>query len=93
MSESNVSSFIIRFVEDPAAADQPPPASWRGLIRHVQSNQEIRFSTIGQALAFMNRFVALGEAVVLQPAEGPAPGSEALDLRPPDGPAPGGESE
>ena len=59
MSETAVTSFIIRFIQE-QESDQEPPIAWRGLIRHVQSSAETRFSRIEEALAFMNGYVDIG---------------------------------
>ena len=56
MSETAVTSFIIRFIQE-QEPDQAPKTAWRGLIRHVQSSTETRFSQIEEALAFMNGYV------------------------------------
>ena len=59
MSETAVTSFIIRLMQE-QEPDQDPPIAWRGLIRHVQSSTETRFSRIEEALAFMNGYVDIG---------------------------------
>ena len=60
MSETAVTSFIIRFIQE-QEAEQASTTAWRGPIRHVQSNTETRFSRIEEALAFMNGYVEIGE--------------------------------
>ena len=68
MSETAVTSFIIRFIQE-QDPNQVPSTAWRGLIRHVQSSTETRFSQIEEALAFMNGYVAIdedGETAVLE---------------------------
>ena len=82
MPETDVDSFILRFVQvrdaampdagmpDPtmcSAQEQDPdkdPAAvpWHGVIRHVQSKEEIRFTQIEDALRFVANYVALGTA-------------------------------
>lgn len=52
MSETVISSFILRFTQE-SDADQP----WRGVVRHVQSDEEARFTRIEEALRFIGRFV------------------------------------
>ncbi|MCB9420286.1 MAG: hypothetical protein H6667_10790 [Ardenticatenaceae bacterium] len=59
MSETAVTSFIIRFIQE-QELEQIEPAAWRGLIRHVQSSTETRFSRIEEALAFMSEYVDIG---------------------------------
>lgn len=59
MSETAVTSFIIRFIQE-QEPEQDLPIAWHGLIRHVQSSTETRFSHIEEALAFMNGYVDIG---------------------------------
>jgi len=56
MSETAVTSFIIRFIQE----QDDTNASWRGLIRHVQTSEEIRFTDMTDALKFMASYVDLG---------------------------------
>ncbi len=55
MSETVISSFILRFTQE-TDADTP----WRGVVRHVQSDEEARFTRIEEALRFMGQFVDVG---------------------------------
>lgn len=55
MSETAVTSFIIRFTQEPAAER----ARWRGLIRHIQTDQETHFTRIEDALHFIAQFIEL----------------------------------
>lgn len=59
-----VTSFIIRFViENPECQPQlttQVSAPFRGAIRHIQTDQEITFSRLGEAIEFMSRFIPLG---------------------------------
>ena len=52
MPETVISSFILRFTQE-SDADLP----WRGVVRHVQSDEESRFTRIEEALRFIGRFV------------------------------------
>ena len=52
MSETVISSFILRFTQE-SDADLP----WRGVVRHVQSDEESRFTRIEEALWFIGQFV------------------------------------
>lgn len=55
-----ISSFVIRFVVDPAPRETPgSPPAYRGAIRHVQSDEEIHFDNWAEAVAFIRRFVPL----------------------------------
>ncbi len=57
-----VESFVIRFVQDRAdEANEPALSHWRGVIVHVQSNEEKSFIKIADAVAFMSRFIADGD--------------------------------
>jgi hypothetical protein len=55
MSETVISSFILRFTQE---TDTDTP--WRGVVRHVQSEEESRFTRIEEALRFIGRFVDVG---------------------------------
>jgi hypothetical protein len=50
-----ISSFVIRFVVESA------PDSYRGEIRHIQTNQEIHFNNWQDAVEFIQRYVPLVE--------------------------------
>ncbi|MFQ5419246.1 MAG: hypothetical protein ACE5FD_05960 [Anaerolineae bacterium] len=56
MPETTIASFILRFVQDHDAA-QTPGEKWHGVIRHVQTSEETRFTDITEALAFMAGYV------------------------------------
>jgi hypothetical protein len=62
MLETAVTSFVIRFRQERTDCNAAPP--WRGLIRHIQSSEEIHFTNIEDALRFMAQFVE-----ITQPAE------------------------
>ena len=49
-----ISSFVIRFVIDPG---QEP--SYRGEIRHIQTQEEIHFHLWEEAEAFIRRYVPI----------------------------------
>lgn len=62
ISGTNVTSFVLRFVYDQPSDESPGPAAgWHGLIRHVQSNEEQRFTRWTDATAFIARYVNVGE--------------------------------
>lgn len=52
----HISSFVLRFVQEKPSEDS---ASYRGTIRHVQTNQETSFTQWGEVTTFIQRFVAL----------------------------------
>lgn len=54
----DITSFVIRFVHTPSAEPQTQSA-YRGLIRHIQTNQEINFTHWADAVAFIQNFVLL----------------------------------
>lgn len=55
-SSPEISSFVLRFVhENPAKSTEAP--TFRGFIRHIQSDQELAFTRWIDALDFMNQFV------------------------------------
>ncbi|HSM55824.1 MAG TPA: hypothetical protein VK879_06675 [Candidatus Sulfomarinibacteraceae bacterium] len=74
MSETRIASFVVRFIQETAAELADPAdagggrlaADWRGVIRHVQSRQELRFTELKEALDFMDRYVALTDPEVAE---------------------------
>jgi hypothetical protein len=59
VSETNIDSFIIRFVHDRPCGDSQKSANWRGFIRHVQCKESIQFTNFEEALEFIAKFVHL----------------------------------
>ncbi len=60
--ETNVDSFVLRFVREASAAEvQGQGSAWRGVIRHVQTNRERSFTRWADALTFIREFVDLCE--------------------------------
>ncbi len=57
MSETTIASFVLRFTHEHDAGDYPSGAGWRGVIRHVQIGEEIHFTRMKDALAFITRYV------------------------------------
>ena len=57
MSETTIASFVLRFTREHDAEDPASGAGWRGVIRHVQIGQEIHFTRMEDALAFITRYV------------------------------------
>ncbi len=55
MPETAVTSFIVRFVQEKGTENTA--ASWRGLIRHIQSSEQIYFACIEDCLHFIDEFV------------------------------------
>lgn len=59
-SEVRLVSFVVRFVCEAPAAQAPQPAThWHGVIRHVQSNLERRFTVWNEAVDFIAEYVGL----------------------------------
>lgn len=61
MPETTVNSFIIRFVQETPAHSVDGCEPWHGVIRHVQSSKETRFTHIEDALAFMHGYVDISD--------------------------------
>jgi hypothetical protein len=59
MLETDVDSFIVRFVQEKDRNNRPLAIPWHGMIRHVQSKEEIRFIHIEEALRFVANYVEL----------------------------------
>jgi len=54
---SNISSFVIRFVVDSEAGQTP--VTYRGAIRHIQTDEELTFCHWEDVENFIRRFVPL----------------------------------
>jgi Tfp pilus assembly protein PilE len=61
MLETSVDSFIVRFVQEQKQTNGPSAVAWHGVIRHVQSKEEIRFTQIEDALRFVANYVELSQ--------------------------------
>jgi len=55
----NISSFVIRFVVDGIPDGGQSHQTYRGAIRHIQTDEEMNFSNWGEAVNFIRRFVPL----------------------------------
>jgi hypothetical protein len=52
----NIASFVLRFTQDLwEDAEHEPHVRWRGHIRHVQGEEESRFTDFAQAVAFIQQ--------------------------------------
>ena len=59
-----VESFVLRFIEDSPRLEMPSATrSWHGVILHVQTNEEKTFAHFADAVAFMARYVSIGDFV------------------------------
>ena len=61
MPGTEVDSFVVRFAKKPDSQECSQSISWYGLIRHIQSDRQLRFTNIKDALSFMAGFVQLEE--------------------------------
>ncbi|MDX1520712.1 MAG: hypothetical protein R3264_03720 [Anaerolineae bacterium] len=52
----NIASFMLRFTQELwQDAEKEPHVRWRGHIRHVQGNEENRFTDVAEAIGFMQK--------------------------------------
>jgi hypothetical protein len=61
MARPTIASFILRFTQEPPDSG-PSGCAWRGVIRHVQDNEQAHFTRMEEALAFIARYVDIAEA-------------------------------
>ncbi|MCB0211347.1 MAG: hypothetical protein KDJ52_18555 [Anaerolineae bacterium] len=55
-NDRNIASFVLRFTQELwEDAQQEPHVRWRGHIRHVQGEEENRFTDFAEAASFMQR--------------------------------------
>lgn len=59
--QTSIASFILRFVQERAADASAAPAqtAWHGIIKHVQTNEQQRFATIADMVAFIDNYICL----------------------------------
>jgi hypothetical protein len=55
-----ISSFVIRLIQDPSQETTIP---YRGIIKHVQSDQEVCFTKLSEAMEFINSFIPFIEGL------------------------------
>lgn len=57
----NITSFVIRFVQSESASGDTETGSlsYRGTIRHIQSDEEISFTRWADAMQFIRQFIKL----------------------------------
>jgi hypothetical protein len=61
-SQTNIVSFVLRFVQETTdAVAEPSSTEWHGVIKHVQTNDEQHFARLADAIAFIARYVRLDE--------------------------------
>jgi hypothetical protein len=59
MPEATIASFILRFTQEQASDSSAAEKRWRGVVRHVQTNEEARFTQLEDALAFIAHHATL----------------------------------
>jgi len=52
-----ISSFVLRFIEEPTQNNAT--VNYRGIIRHIQSDQELSFISWSDVEAFIQQFVPI----------------------------------
>jgi hypothetical protein len=57
--ETRLVSFVLRFVYDQPTSTATAANRWHGVVRHVQSNEELHFIRWADAVAFIERFAQL----------------------------------
>ena len=56
--QNNIASFVLRFTQELwRDAQGEPHIQWRGHIRHVQGDEEDRFTDFAEAVAFIQRYL------------------------------------
>jgi hypothetical protein len=53
--ETNISSFLIRFIDIPHP-EELRRGAYRGVVRHIQTGDELAFTRWKEAVDFMQRF-------------------------------------
>jgi hypothetical protein len=55
-TQRDVASFMVRFTQDLWQDEEGEPhVEWRGNIRHIQSDEQVRFTDFAEAVAFIQR--------------------------------------
>ena len=62
LDSPRVASFVLRFVQD-APDSQAASGPWHAVVVHVQSNQEKPFTDFADAVAFIARYVPVGDFI------------------------------
>jgi hypothetical protein len=58
-----VESFVLRFVHDAPSGAADGRAKWHAVVVHVQTNEEKTFTEFADAVAFIARYVPVGDFV------------------------------
>ena len=62
MPKTTIASFVLRFTQE-LSSDTEPVAPWRAVIRHVQSDEEVHFTRMDEALTFISQYVELSNGI------------------------------
>ena len=57
MPETVIASFVVRFMLDQEM--ESSKVNWRGVIRHIQTNEQLNFAGMEEALEFIQRYVKI----------------------------------
>lgn len=57
----SVESFVLRFVQDAPSNGADSVRPWHAVVVHVQTNEEKTFTDFADAVAFIARYVQIGE--------------------------------
>ncbi|MBK9711456.1 MAG: hypothetical protein IPO81_09015 [Kouleothrix sp.] len=67
-ADPHMASFMLRFVREEPLDGEPRPegdpaeaAGWHGVIRHIQSDAERRFTRWEEAVAFIEQYIDLAQ--------------------------------
>ena len=64
MPEATVTSFVLRFTQEHISEIESSAGAWRGVINHVQTGEQTHFVQMGDALAFIARYVDIESDVM-----------------------------
>jgi hypothetical protein len=68
-AQREIASFVLRFTQDHWQDHQGDPRiEWRGLVRHIQKGEEVRFTDLYEAMTFMQHTL-LGMTMRCLPSE------------------------
>jgi hypothetical protein len=70
MSEATIASFVLRFTQEHVSSAKSPSSAWRGVIRHIQTEEEVRFVQMEDALAFISRYVDITPKRIIEDERG-----------------------
>ncbi len=61
LDSPHVESFVLRFVQDASAGEATNTRLWHAVVVHVQTNEEKTVTDFADAVAFIARYVQIGE--------------------------------